>query len=149
MRNAVLIVIVSLLCSCNGGDVEEQAGQPMVDRAPAATPLPVPDSIPDIELPPADPVADRERIVKLSLRALISSQEVYYSQHGRYARNASELDLITGEGVEITILEANEKGWSASATGPELGAGRTCVVYLGLPRPPAPATSEGVPVCTQ
>lgn len=99
--------------------------------------------------------------MKTRLRDLVVQQETYYSENGRYGRNVTKVAALargdsTAKDVQIEILFANSKGWSAIASHP--GApGRSCVAFVGNPESVAivprtrmdanVATAEGVPAC--
>lgn len=96
------------------------------------------------------------------LKALVADEESFYSDNGRYgldpfrvARNLTRADS-TFEKVQVQILFANSKGWSAMASHPD-APGKSCVIYVGfrtslpvIPRTRADASeaaAEGQPVC--
>jgi hypothetical protein len=96
------------------------------------------------------------------LKALVGDQESWYSDHGQYstnayavARNATRADSAL-EKVQIQVLYAGKKGWTAMASHPD-APGKTCVIYVGyrsslpmVPRTRADAldaASEGKPTC--
>ena len=101
-------------------------------------------------------------VMKTRLRDLVVQEEAYYAQNKSYTRNVSKLaPSVTlrdslANGVQIEILFANTKGWSAVASHSN-APGRSCVAYVGQPEsiPIIPrtrlegnsATMEGIPAC--
>ena len=98
--------------------------------------------------------------MKGRLRDLVVQQEAYYAQHKLYARNANRVAGVTlgdstANGVQIEILFANSKAWTAVASHSQ-APGRSCVAYVGqaetiplIPRTRLEgnsATMEGIPV---
>ena len=96
------------------------------------------------------------------LKALVADQESWYAYHGQYssnaysaARNATRADPSL-EKVQIQVLYAGKKGWTAMASHPD-APGKTCVIYVGyrsslplIPRTRADAldaAAEGKPTC--
>ena len=99
--------------------------------------------------------------MKSRLRDLVVQQETYYAQNKSYARNVNRVTGVTlgdstANGVQIQILFANSKAWTATASHSN-APGRSCVAYVGQPEliPLIPrtrlegnsATMEGLPVC--
>ncbi len=90
------------------------------------------------------------------LKNLAQAQEMYYGPNQRYAGAAGSdasavagMEYATSQGVGVTVLEANNSGWSASATHAALnGATKKCVMYYGGAAAVAPATSAGLITCT-
>lgn len=75
------------------------------------------------------------------LKNLAQLQEVYYNEHHHFASTLSAAQAATSEGVTITINEATNMGWSATATHAAL-PGEQCGIYHGNANPAggAPAT---------
>jgi hypothetical protein len=106
----------------------------------------------------ADPLAQTAR----RLSTLVSEQEGWYASHGTYSTNASKVAAnstradSTLDKVQIQVLYASKKGWTAIASHPD-APGKNCVVYVGyrnsLPLVPrtradaADAEREGKPTC--
>jgi len=99
--------------------------------------------------------------MKNRLRDLVVQQEAYYAQNKSYARNVNRMSGVTlgdstANGVQIQILFANSKAWTATASHSN-APGRSCVAYVGqaeaiplIPRTRLEgnsATMEGLPVC--
>src|SRR5918998_4690345 len=57
--------------------------------------------------------------VKSDLRNLMSAQEAYYYDYQTYASKVGDLQVQRSPHVDITIHEADNKGWSATATHPQ------------------------------
>ena len=99
--------------------------------------------------------------MKTRLRDLVVQQESWYAQNKSYGRNVTRIaGLVPGDSstshVQVQILFANSKGWSAIASHPD-APGRSCVAFVGSPDavPVVPrtraeanvATMEGIPAC--
>ena len=99
--------------------------------------------------------------MKTRLRDLVVQQEAFYAQNKSYTRNASSVAGVTlrdstANGVQIEILFANSKAWTAVASHSN-APGLTCVAFVGqldaiplMPRTRAEgnsATMEGIPAC--
>lgn len=98
--------------------------------------------------------------MKTRLRDLVVQQESFYAQNKSYTKNVARVvGLAPGDTsanhVEVQILFANSKGWSAIASHPD-APGRSCVAFVGVgavpivPRTRAEAnvaTMEGIPAC--
>lgn len=81
--------------------------------------------------------APRRRDMMGALRMLNMAQEVYYStpeNSYRYATHISQLpEFEVPEGVDMRIVAANERGWSAVAM--DTASGRMCGIAIGLVTP--------------
>lgn len=99
--------------------------------------------------------------MKTRLRDLVVQQESWYAQNKVYGRNVTRVaSLAPGDSttshVQVQILFANSKGWTAIASHPD-APGRSCVAFVGTPEsvPMVPrtraeanvATMEGIPAC--
>ena len=99
--------------------------------------------------------------MKTRLRDLVVQQESWYAAHNAYGRNVALVAAVapgdsSARDVQIQILFANSRGWSAIASHPN-APGRSCVAYVGLPEalPIIPRTRleaneallEGIPAC--
>jgi type IV pilus assembly protein PilA len=84
--------------------------------------------------------------IKSDLRNMMSAQESYFYEHQRYASDLALLPLQRSPKVELTIRQADEKGWSATATHPQAYP-LTCAVYLGNAARVLPADVEGLIGC--
>lgn len=96
------------------------------------------------------------------LKSLVSDQESWYADHGRYGSNSFAVARSntrsdsTFEQVQVQVLFAGAKGWSAMASHPD-APGKSCVIYVGnrtalpvIPRTRAEAvdaTAEAKPAC--
>lgn len=80
------------------------------------------------------------------LRNLATAEEGYFYEHRTYALALDSLRFSASTAVLVTILEATNTGWSASAVQPTQTAKR-CAVFYGNAAPVAPATVEGIPAC--
>jgi hypothetical protein len=99
--------------------------------------------------------------MKARLRELVVQEESFYAQNKSYTRNVNRVSALTKAdsstgSVQIEILFANSKAWTAVASHPN-APGRTCVAYVGNPEaiPMIPrtrhegnsASMEGIPAC--
>jgi type IV pilus assembly protein PilA len=85
--------------------------------------------------------------IKSDLRNMMSAQESYFYEYQTYASDATRLPLRRSNGVILTMIEADNKGWSATATHPQAYP-LTCAVYMGGATQVAPAVTEGVIGCS-
>jgi prepilin-type N-terminal cleavage/methylation domain-containing protein len=86
--------------------------------------------------------------MKGDLRNLTTSQEAYTADNLVYYGGAIPSAAMTYNpslGVAITIAEATNAGWSASAT--STATTWTCAVFIGTAAPVAPASAQGVIAC--
>lgn len=84
--------------------------------------------------------------IKSDIRNLTSMQEDYFYFNETYASALNQLSFAGTDGVTITIVEADGRGWSATATHPAAYP-LTCAVFYGDAAPLAPATREAVIEC--
>ncbi len=90
------------------------------------------------------------------LKNLMAAEEIYYSTHGyQYAGAAGDavpgvtgLQFATSKGVEVTLQEVAQTGWSALATHASLHTTQFCAVLYGDAAPVDPAQTAGVVSCT-
>ncbi len=84
---------------------------------------------------------------RADLRNLANLQDVYYNDNYTYTTSTTALGFDNTEGVTITIGEATNTGWSATAS--HLGMpSESCAIYHGDAAQVAPATVVGVVQCT-
>ena len=84
---------------------------------------------------------------KADLRNLASLQEVYYNDYYTFTSNLGDVGFDASDGITITIPEATNLGWSATAVHAGLPT-ESCSVYHGNAAPVAPATVESSVTCT-
>ena len=84
--------------------------------------------------------------LKSDLRNLSSSEEDFFYYNETYTGTVAGLNFAPSNGVQLTIVEANPRGWSATATHPS-AAPLTCAVFYGQAAPVVPAVAEGVVSC--
>lgn len=84
--------------------------------------------------------------IKSDLRNLMSAQESYYYDYQTYATDKTKLSVQQSKGVLLTIHEADNKGWSATATHPQAYP-LTCAVYVAGASQLPPADTEGLIGC--
>ena len=93
--------------------------------------------------------------MKVDLRNLARSQELWFGTQGAYSRRIEPfaLQFLWHRGVTLKILGANRDSWSAKATHAK-APGRSCIIWYGpVPTPPATdaqrreAMRAGVPAC--
>ncbi len=85
---------------------------------------------------------------KSDLKNLASIEEMYYNENYSYGSNTTELAFVNSEGVTITIGEATNTGWSASAVHAGV-PGQSCAIYHGRAAQLAPATVPSVVQCSR
>ena len=83
---------------------------------------------------------------KTDLRNLANLQELYYNDNYSYTSDLNAVGFVPSEGVTITVAEADNLGWSASASHSGLPS-TTCAIYHGNATPLAPATVESAVQC--
>ena len=89
-------------------------------------------------------------VMKGDLRNLATAQEGYYGDNNVYyggALPAAALLYNPSQGVTITVNNADNTGWAATASYPSITP-RTCALFQGSVSPAAPATVEGQVACT-
>jgi hypothetical protein len=100
--------------------------------------------------------------IKQRLRNLVVLEEQFYSDNGVYGRDVNRMnsksagDSASSNHVQVQILWAGKRGWSAIASHPD-APGKSCTIYVGdrekfpiLPRTRAEgieASMEGIPAC--
>lgn len=138
-------------------------GVVVCDAQPQARPVPLAGAAPSRpRAPPAvtdtgsalDAVSPTIQM-KVDLRNLVQAQTAYFGTQGLYSRRPEQLQLQFGwqRGVDVTLLHADQRSWSARATH-AARPGKSCVVWYGSP-PVRPATQAqhrvppraGVPAC--
>lgn len=88
-------------------------------------------------------------MVTLDLKNFASQQEVYHGDNWSYASSvAGVTNMVVSEGVNITVNQADGRGWAATAWHDAL-VGRQCGIYYGVASAGngAPATAAGVIAC--
>jgi hypothetical protein len=148
-----LIVFTCLTLIAGIGYLVYRASQPTIE-----------DAVREVVEQQLDPVS----MMKTDLDNLRWAQEAYFltAKNGccGYSDDLSQLrtkldpDAMTGgrlaatpwvpsPGVQITILRAGDKGWSARAT--HAGSKEVCVIYIGLGYDLPGAKVEGIPYCAR
>lgn len=85
---------------------------------------------------------------KADLRNLASLQEVYYDNNFTFTTDLVAVGFDGSDGVTVTVAEATNLGWSATAVHSGLTA-ESCAIYHGNATPVSPATVESVVMCTR
>ncbi|MHB1193343.1 MAG: type IV pilin protein [Longimicrobiales bacterium] len=84
---------------------------------------------------------------KADLRNLANLQDVWYNDNYTYTTSTTDLDFKPSEGVVMTIGEATNLGWSATAS--HLGlTSESCAIYHGAAAQVAPAITPGTVQCS-
>ncbi len=83
------------------------------------------------------------------LKNLAHLQEIYYNEYFSFASTLTAAEATTTEGVVVTINEATNLGWSATATHAAIAA-EQCGIYHGNAAAAggSPATSLSVVGCS-
>lgn len=86
--------------------------------------------------------------MKSDLRNLATVQESYYSEGNNftYTNDLDALGFHKSDGVDIQFGDADNRGWSATAT--HVASPTECAVFYGEADPLDPATLPGVVTCT-
>ncbi len=89
---------------------------------------------------------------RADLRNLVTAQEAYFAQHGKYSRDLGLLSWRASSGSSIKLLVAEDRGWAAELTRPDLAG--TCVMWINVAEDKRPLTApsrkvarEGEPLC--
>jgi prepilin-type N-terminal cleavage/methylation domain-containing protein len=85
---------------------------------------------------------------KADLRNLASLQEVYYNSHYLFASDLTDVGFTNSEGITVTVAEATNAGWAASAVHAGLPS-ESCAMYHGGAAALSPATVESVVMCSR
>lgn len=85
---------------------------------------------------------------RADLRNLANLQDVYYNDNYTYTTNTAGLGFDNTEGVVVTIGEATNLGWSATATHAGLPS-ESCAIFHGGAAAVAPATVVSVVQCSR
>jgi prepilin-type N-terminal cleavage/methylation domain-containing protein len=102
-----------------------------------------------IAIPKFGSARDRAFIsaAKADLRNLASQEEVYYNDNYTYTSDLDAVGFTNSEGITVTVAEATNTGWSASAV--PLGMpGDACALFHGDASPLSPATVVSSIECT-
>lgn len=83
------------------------------------------------------------------LKNLANAQEIYFNLHFTYSTDLAALEAAESEAVVISVNEATNSGWSATATHAGM-TGEQCGVYYGDAAASGgdPATTAGVVTCS-
>ncbi len=94
--------------------------------------------------------AERASLAAMSsdMQNLSSLQALYYADNFRYSNDLGDLEFNASDGVSVSINEADDEGWAATATHDGLPGGQ-CGYYEGnaLPANAAPATQVAIVGC--
>jgi prepilin-type N-terminal cleavage/methylation domain-containing protein len=89
--------------------------------------------------------------MKSDLRNLAAAQEAYWVENRTYYAgaipNLVAIQYGPSQGVLITVVNADDAGWSARATALPLTTVQ-CVIFYGTTPPIPPATADGAVVCS-
>jgi hypothetical protein len=83
--------------------------------------------------------------MRADLRNLVTAEEAYRADNGRYASDIGLLHYVSVGPVQIAMGDASVTGWSATARSAAIR--RACGIFVGSARPPIPGASEGEPRC--
>jgi prepilin-type N-terminal cleavage/methylation domain-containing protein len=82
------------------------------------------------------------------LRNLASLQEVYYDDNYTFSTDLAAVGFTGSEGVTVTVGEATNRGWSATAVHAGLTS-ESCAIYHGNATAVSPATVESAVECSR
>jgi prepilin-type N-terminal cleavage/methylation domain-containing protein len=87
--------------------------------------------------------------MKSDLRNLASAEESYWVENRTYYTGAvpGALQFQTSPGVTVSIVNGDDAGWSAKATGAPLTT-MQCVIFYGTVPPIPPATVDAAVACS-
>ncbi|HEX8848614.1 MAG TPA: hypothetical protein VF761_03690 [Gemmatimonadaceae bacterium] len=85
--------------------------------------------------------------MKADLRNLVTAEEAFRSDSGRYTSNVASLDFHPMPGVSAPALTASKDRWTATITHSQL-PGQTCGIAVNADNPVDPNIGEGEPACT-
>jgi hypothetical protein len=77
--------------------------------------------------------------MRRELHGLAAAESAYHAEKSKYSSDIITVGYRPVPAVQITLLDATERGWAARATTATL-PGKSCVVYLGRPKK-APKTA--------
>ena len=86
--------------------------------------------------------------IKADLRNLATLQAHYYNDNYSYSTDFAALAFTNSEGVNITVGEATNTGWSATAYHAGLSA-ESCAIYHGQAAAVTPATVVSAIGCSR
>lgn len=83
------------------------------------------------------------------LKNLANHQEVYHNSHYTFSSSLTDLGAVSSEAVTLTVNEADNNGWAATATHDGLPT-EQCGIYHGdaVPSGGDPATVPSVIACS-
>jgi type IV pilus assembly protein PilA len=84
--------------------------------------------------------------IKGDLRNLALAEESFFVDHSGYSADLDSLTLKLSPGVVLSVVEATNSGWSATAHHPSSWP-RTCAIFFGNVAAVAPATAQGILTC--
>ena len=82
------------------------------------------------------------------LKNLANLQDVYYNDHYTYTSDLTSLGMTSTQGITITVPEADNTGWSATAIHAGLPS-ESCAIYHGGAAQVIPATVVSVVQCSR
>jgi len=83
--------------------------------------------------------------MKSDLRNLVTWEEAFFADSGRWARREELDSALWSRGVTLDQYVVGDSGWSASARHERLQL--PCAVVIGDVAPLSPATADGGPAC--
>lgn len=103
-----------------------------------------------IAIPKFGSVRDRAFLsaARADLRNLASQEEVYYNENYTYSADLAAVGFTNSEGITVSVAEATNTGWSASAVPLGLPAD-ACALFHGDASPLTPATVVSSIQCTR
>lgn len=103
-----------------------------------------------IAIPKFSAVRERAYLaaVRADLRNFANLEDVYYNDNYTYTSNTTNLGYTATEGVNLAVAEANNTGWSASATHSGLPS-ESCAIFHGSAAQLTPATVLSTVQCSR
>lgn len=84
--------------------------------------------------------------IKADLRNLALAEESFFVDRSRYHADLDSLNVKLSPGVVLSVVEATNSGWSATAHHPSSWP-RQCAIFFGNAAAVAPASSQGILAC--
>lgn len=113
-----------------------------------AVPLSAQESVPTAQ----DTVRANLAIARSDLRNLVTAQEAFYADHGRYTSSLDSMRYIPSQGSSIAFTVRRNDAWGATLKRDRLRG--SCIMFVNLPEADRPKTAgaglsarEGEPLC--
>ena len=87
--------------------------------------------------------------MKNDLRNLVTAEQAFFSDSGKYTPNLGSLKFRASNGVNPPVISVPGGGraWSATVTHSQMSSDAQCAIAVGIGNPLAPTDTSGAPVC--